>query len=767
MAAATSARGIRITPHPGPLAAIHARLDNAVLSLTQQLAANPHRVRTSMRMALIAAVGAGLSAALHIDEPIGAYVLWSIISAPAAMMVPMTGLRLIAASAVTLAISIPLAGSLVETPWLLVPFFSLAAAGWSYYFTDAQLTNGWRMLEVVFLTTFFIIIFDPKNFGWSVGYTFGGMCVAFGLVMLFDNVLWPDPAEARLRQLLAEETLAMGERLARVGRAYLDSGNTIELPPSTVVGALSLHLSLLSRADREDPLPRAHVLLLGGVSATERRRIEIDRLVGVAGEPVPRAIREWLRPEIQAVLDAIDAGLAAEAAHFAGDFYHSDPPDTVTPVENALAILNQRSAEQHARFVTNVRADELSNMSAFIIGMQRLGRLFRHPPIALRDSAHSVAAKKITAARHDPAKLRYCIKLAIAMAIAFVVAMVAHRVDLKTIILTVMIAGVPTYGGSLHKMILRFVGGAMGGVLALGAIIISSPNFETIVSYMIVSFIAFYIAAYIGLSGGGLGYAGKQAGTTFALVFIALSPSADIYVPLNRLWGVFLGVIVVALVFLILAPDYAGDSMVPRLGKMLESILALMPGAPHRATDREIESIEIASAKTLGELLEIADDARIEGRRSIVDPDAIIEIVGSLRRITHRLASAAAAREEIEIPLLTPAFEGARARFDAALTEHFRDCLDFVKRRADGIHRAIPQWAEDEARKLLQVREQELSANNFAILSSLSIEERRALLAELENARRLTVLAGELSEQLSRIAPGEHTAAMVHGNRGS
>ncbi len=58
------------------------------------------------------------------------------------------------------------------------------------------------MLEVIFLTTFFIIIFDPKNFGWSVGYTFGGTAVAFGTVMLFDNVLWPDPADARLLQVL-------------------------------------------------------------------------------------------------------------------------------------------------------------------------------------------------------------------------------------------------------------------------------------------------------------------------------------------------------------------------------------------------------------------------------------------------------------------------------------------------------------------------------------------------------------------------------------
>ncbi len=767
MGAATPAPSISIRPRPAPLAGIQERLDHAVLALAQQLASNPHRVRIAARMALIAALGAGMTAAMHIDEPLSVYVLWSIVSAPAAMMLASKGLRLLAVSAISLAISVPLAGTLVETPWLLVPFFSLTAAAWSYHFTDAELTNGWRMIEVVFLTTFFIIIFDPKNFGWSVGYTFGGMCVAFSLVMLFDNVLWPDPAEARLRQLLTDATHAMRKRLAVVARAYLDPRGVAALPAASITGPLSVQLALLSRADHENLSPRRHALLLGGVSSNERRRLEIERLLGITREAVPRAIREWVKPELEAALEAIDSSLAAEAARFAGDFYTTDPPDSVTPVENALSVLNQRITELHPQFITNVRADELSNLSAFIIGLQRLARLFRHPPIAMRDSARRVAGHEVAVAHSDPAKLRYCTKLAIAMALAFVIAMVAHRADLKTIILTVMITGLPTYGASLHKMILRFVGAALGGVLALGAIIVSSPNFETVVSYLIVCFIVFYIAAYIGLGGGGLGYAGKQAGTTFALVFVALSPSAEIYEPLYRLWGIFIGVLVVALVFLILAPEYAGESMVPRMEKMIESILALIPGGPRRLTEREIDAIEMDSARTLGELLEVADDARIEGRRSIVDPDAIIETVGTLRRIAHRLASAAAALNIIEIPALTSAFDTARAQFNATLAEHFRQCLDFVKQRGQGRRRSLPHWDDDGARNLLETMNREVAADSFAAVSAWSTQERRSLLADMENLRRLMVLAGELSEQLSRIAPGERLSANRYGNRDS
>ena len=67
-------------------------------------------------MALITALGAGLIAAMHIDSELGIYLLWSIVSAPAAMMLPATGATLIAVTGVGLAASVPLAGALVEAP---------------------------------------------------------------------------------------------------------------------------------------------------------------------------------------------------------------------------------------------------------------------------------------------------------------------------------------------------------------------------------------------------------------------------------------------------------------------------------------------------------------------------------------------------------------------------------------------------------------------------------------------------------------------------
>ncbi|HVA41822.1 MAG TPA: hypothetical protein VNF49_14230, partial [Candidatus Binataceae bacterium] len=66
------------------LSAAERRLDRFVPFLGEELGPRPGRLRTSVRMALITALGAGLMAAMHIDGELGVYLLWSIVSAPAA-----------------------------------------------------------------------------------------------------------------------------------------------------------------------------------------------------------------------------------------------------------------------------------------------------------------------------------------------------------------------------------------------------------------------------------------------------------------------------------------------------------------------------------------------------------------------------------------------------------------------------------------------------------------------------------------------------------
>ncbi|HVA41242.1 MAG TPA: FUSC family protein, partial [Candidatus Binataceae bacterium] len=687
------------------------------------------------------------------------YLLWSIVSAPAAMMVPATGALLIAVTGIALAVSVPLAGVLVEAPWMLVAFFAIAAAASTYLLSDAQLTNGWRMVQIFSLSSFWVVVFDPQGFGWSVAYAFSAALVGFSFIMLFDNVLWPDPAERRLLRLLAASAETIRKRLAAMGSVYLEPAGAVALPRLSQRGAMSAQLALLSRATRENLSPLRHARLLAAVSVSERMRLEVERLLSIAREPLPHRIREMLKPQLQAVLDAIDAALVIDEGLLAGGLDQAEDtmPDAAGPIYSMLEAYNRRVAELHPQFILNARPDELSNLSAFVLGLQRIARLFIHTPIPLAAGARKAARPRArpgpgpAGSRIDPARVRYCLKLAAAVALAFVVGVTTHRADLTTILWTVMITGLPTYGASMRKMILRFVGAALGGVLGLAAIIAVSPNFETVVTYMAVFFIALVPCAYVGLGGERLAYPGKQAGVTFCLLFVGLSPSVREYEALWRLWGVLLGVIVVAVVFIVLWPEYAGESMVPRLEKMLELILSLMPGGGRAPSEGQIELLEMECSQTLSELLAIADDARIEGGLSGFDPDAMVDAVGTLRRIAHRLGSVAAGGSSQEMPTLAPRLQSARDAIDSALRAHFEACLDYVKRRAAG-GGAPSVWNEDAARTLLDNLHQQVAADDFSAVSSWPLAPRRTLLAQIESYRRLAILAGELSDQLSRIA---------------
>jgi hypothetical protein len=95
--------------------------------VAEELRSRSGRIRTAVRMAFIAAVGAALAAALHIDSPLGPVTLWVALYASSSLMSPSEGLIMIVMYAITLIASVFLAGVLVDVPWMLLPFFGALA----------------------------------------------------------------------------------------------------------------------------------------------------------------------------------------------------------------------------------------------------------------------------------------------------------------------------------------------------------------------------------------------------------------------------------------------------------------------------------------------------------------------------------------------------------------------------------------------------------------------------------------------------------------
>src|SRR5262249_57604485 len=124
-------------------------------------------------------------AAFPIGPGLGPVLLWVALYGSSSAFTVSEGLMLIAAYAVMLIASVFLAGILVDFPWLLLPFLAAATALISYAFKKQGFVGAWSYLIVAFLDTFYLCVFYPQNFGWSVAFTFSAVAVRICIPLAF------------------------------------------------------------------------------------------------------------------------------------------------------------------------------------------------------------------------------------------------------------------------------------------------------------------------------------------------------------------------------------------------------------------------------------------------------------------------------------------------------------------------------------------------------------------------------------------------------
>ena len=745
--------------------------DQLAALLSGELAPTTRKFRTAFRLTTIATIGAGLVAICQVNNELGTYIVWLLVGAGPMMSIRKAGAFLIA-EALALVLSVVMARALVETPWLTLPFIFALISFSTYLGTTRKLGAGLLLIEVVCLYAFYGVVFAPQEIGWGAAGAFGGSVIAFGVIVLFDNWLWPDRREAILTESLGASIARARARFVEASNFFLDgeAAPRPRLPPPT--SDLPAHMALLDQVRAEGVSEHRRAILLAAVTRVARISLEVDRSVVAAREDAPREIRTMVRPEIQATVAAIAAALdeiARELPTHIAVGADEPPPAWRTLARSATDALGARVIQIRPAYIGKASPAEIENFAAFTDSLAGLAghieRLLDEPPEPAVAAPPDKAVPQLSGAA-DPALVRFSLKVGLCAMIGYIIGILTQRPELSTILTTVLITALPTYGAALRKMILRIVGAIIGGAVSLLAIIIVTPNFETLPAYLLALFIVFYVSAYCSLTSGRVAYAGKQIGTTFALVFAGLRPSVDIYGPLWRIWGILLGTLVVAIIALILWPEYAGDSLLPRLRRVIRDTLALAPGGPAANTEDEIQRANSDTMRVLAEILEVADDAQVEGRASMVDHKAIVEAAGTLRRIANRLALIATGRIVAPTPPLDPETESARAAVLAAICRQLQAWLDFFSSdeslSAAAAQRIALTNSPDELEKPLGEFSSRLEAGEFARLESWTLEWRRAILADLHSMRRLEFLVSELNRWLAQIpGPGSSPGSRI------
>ncbi|HEY2524165.1 MAG TPA: FUSC family protein [Candidatus Binataceae bacterium] len=711
---------------------------------------------------MIGTLGAGLVAICHVNNELGTYIAWLLVGAGPMMSVRKAG-KVLALLGLAAAASVVMARAFAETPWLMLPFL-FALFSWSTYIGNVlKLGAGLMLIEVISVNIYYLVEFAPHEIGWFASEAVGGTVIALGVLILFDNWLWPERGETLLMESLGDSLGRVRSRLIRACAYYLGSEGAARPPLPPPTSDLPGHMALLNQAVEEGLDTRRHAILVAAVTRVARISLEVDRLTIAARERVPREIRGMLRTEIQSAADAIADALDEIAREFPTEIpvgVDLPPPPARLRAMRAMDALSARIIEVRPTYIARVSAREITNFAAFADALAAvtgfIERLLDEPP-AIGTHAQPDDSSSRLARETDPGLLRYSLKAGFCIVVGYVVGIVSQRVELATILTTVVIIALPTYGAAFRKMVLRIVGAAIGGAISLLVIIIVSPNFDTLPVYLISVFAIFYVSAYSSLASGRIAYAGKQIGTTFALVFAGLSPSIDIYGPLWRIWAIMLGTFVVAAIAFVLWPEYAGDSLLPRLRRVIADTLALAPGG---AASNRVDTIDRVNSETmriLAEMLEVADDAQVEGRTSMVDHNAIVEAAGTLRRIANRLASISTSRIVTPTPQLDPMSESAREFALEEIRHQLRVWLEFFggpnclkKDAARALARAQLSGRIDESLKVFEAR---LEENEFARVAPWTLDQRRVILVELNSLRRITVLLPNLTAWLAQI-PG-------------
>jgi uncharacterized membrane protein YccC len=736
--------------------------------VVHELAPSCRKIRTALRISTIVTVAIGLDASCHVNTQLGAVIIWLLAGAG-----PMMSIRKALAwqIAVMLALitSVVMARAFAESPWLMLPYVFVWISLSTYVGATRKLGVGVLVIQIVCLITFYGIVFSPQEIGWNAAASFDGSAIAFGVIVLFDNWLWPDPGEPILMESLGASVARARSQLLGASKFFL-AGEIEPRPPLPApTSDLPAHMALLDQALAEGASEHRRAILLAAITRAARISLEVDRLITTARENLPREIRRMVPGEIQeavnaiaAALDEVSHKLPARIAVGADE----QAPATQTHLRSAMDNLTARVIEIRPAYIGKASPAEIGNFAEFIDSLAVLTRLVERPldeppeqPIT--DPSNSAVPRSTTIPRlsgpADPAVVRYCLKVGLCTAVGYLIGLISRRPDLFIILVTVITTATPTYGATLQKMCLRIAGAIIGGAVSLLAIIIVSPNFDSLPIYMLAAFAVFCPFAYSSLGNARMSYAGKQMGIIFSLVFVGLSPSVNIYEPLWRIWGVLLGDFVVAVVFFSLWPEYAGDSLVPRLRRVIANMLALAPSGSASISEDQILKTNSETMRVLTEFLEIADDAQMEGRTCAVYHHGIVEAAGTLRRIANRLSSIATGRVLIQMPQLDFETEFARERFFNAIRGQLSSWLDFFS----GAEWFSPSAAQAIAEKHLAGELAEplnefsshLEEGGFARLASWPLEPRRTMIAELQSMRRLEFLLSELNRYLADI-PG-------------
>jgi hypothetical protein len=627
--------------------------DFSLEAIFAELAPTRQKWLRAIRAASITALGAGLTATMQIANPLGLTMLVNL-SLPEAAFPLTRGIIFLFCAAVFQILAVAGAAALANSPALELAVFIVLSQVTSYLIYAVPILGRlWLWIQVPVVTAFYMVLFVPADLGWDNAQMFAGLAIAVAVLVLFNNLFWPEPMRLVLIDSLVEAIARSRSRFARL--IAIAVGDVAAYEDRPVGSQLGHHVALLGQVhgmSKSDELGR----MLAAVMRVEQLHKQLGRFARVVLQNPGASLEATARTDLYAVATQIDGLFARLSSKIRQD---------VAGAESDADGLTQLEAPPDLRDRLMQIASAYPELAKLADAMAVLSELIEDNGFEMLDDEGTNADESSLSPRGaNPFLVRFAARHTLALTIAFLLGLWDNRAALHAAIWLLMLGGPPSHGATLRKFTMRALGSSGALTLAALGTITVAPNYTSLVPYMIVVFMGVLLMAYVGEGGGILSYL-AIGGTAFVIAYSGPGPRSDVLDSIWSIWGISFGMIIRAGVTL-LWREHPYRTLAEEFQAPFAAILELIRSTDDssdlargiRARMKVVNSIQV--------ILGVANDALLEGRSAGIDANILIEALDTLLRLAFILGRPERATER-EPAISAAITNAARLRFESWL----------------------------------------------------------------------------------------------------
>jgi multidrug resistance protein MdtO len=312
----------------------------------------------------------------------------------------------------------------------------------------------------------------------------------------------------------------------------------------------------------------------------------------------------------------------------------------------------------------------------------------------------------------NPAHWQFALKTTMAVMISYAIYSLLDWPGMRTAIVTCFFVALSSLGETVHKFVLRLSGAVIGGLIAALCIVFVLPHLTDIGQLCLLIAVVSVGAAWVATSSELLSYAGMQIAFAFFLgILQGYAPATDLTVLRDRVAGILLGNIVIAIIFSSFWPQSARWGIRAAVAEALRAIgdVIRQPSNAREARMRTVQALVRADHLRTLSLFElrmlpshvreglsvppVANVERLAGAAFVVSTDAISRHaeLGSTARLAEWSESAAdnvsRGRPLPPSPVPTASSPANAIEPDARLSQHAIEQLESeVQHVASAVH---------------------------------------------------------------------------------